>query len=244
MDAYRNLLSGHECERKETGTVDAGGILFRRGQSPAQANGGVDAPDARTVAHCEPWAGEHHGEHVTTDITVLLQQADGADPGALSQVFARLYDELRILARSRLQGMEQTLTPTALVNETWLRLCAGGQPMSLASRRHFFASAAQAMRWIVVDHARRQLAERRGGAVVKLELDDGLADEMRSEELLSLDGALEALGKIDPSRRQLVELRYFAGLEFEELAELTGKSSRTIKREWASTRAVLYSLME
>lgn len=178
------------------------------------------------------------------DITALLQQAEGADPDALSQVFARLYDELRILARARLQGNEQTLTPTALVNETWLRLCAAGQPLPLESRRHFFASAAQAMRWIVVDHARRQLADRRGGAAVRMELDDGLPGEMRSEELLSLDAALDALGKLDPARRQLVELRYFAGLEFDELAELTGKSSRTIKREWASTRAVLYALME
>ena len=180
---------------------------------------------------------------MSNDITALLRQAEGADPQALSLVFARLYDELRVLARARLHGTEQTLTPTALVNETWLRLCGGEQPMTLESRRHFFASAAQAMRWIVVDHARRQLAERRGGAVVKLELEDGLADDLRSEELLALDGALDALGKIDPARRQLVELRYFAGLEFEELAELTGKSSRTVKREWASTRAVLYSLM-
>ena len=181
---------------------------------------------------------------MSDEITALLQQADGADPQALSQVFARLYDELRALARARLQGGEQTLTPTALVNETWLRLCNGEQPVTLESRRLFFASAAQAMRWIVVDHARRHLAERRGGAIVKLELDEGIAGEMRSEELLSLDGALDALGKLDPARRQLVELRYFAGLEFEELAELTGRSSRTIKREWASTRAVLYSLME
>lgn len=181
---------------------------------------------------------------MSSEITALLQQARETDPQALSQVFTRLYDELRVLARGRLAGGEQTLTPTALVNETWMRLCANGQPLAMESRHHFFASAAQAMRWIVVDHARRNLAERRGGAVVRLELDDGLQQDMKSEELLSLDGALDALGKLDPSRRQLVELRYFAGLEFDELAELTGKSTRTLKREWASTRAVLYSLME
>ena len=181
---------------------------------------------------------------MSNEITALLHQAGGTDPQVLSQVFARLYDELHALARSRLHGGEQTLTPTALVNETWLRLCGGQQHMTLESRRHFFASAAQAMRWIVVDHARNQLAQRRGGAVVRVELDEGLASEMRSEELLSLDNAIEALGRMAPERRQLVELRYFAGLEFEELAALTGKSSRTLKREWASTRAILYSLME
>lgn len=181
---------------------------------------------------------------MSNDITALLQQAEGADPQALSRVFEHLYDELRALAKARLHGNEQTLTPTALVNETWLRLCEGDRLPTLENRRHFFAAAAQAMRWIVVDDARRRLAGRRGGAVAKLELDDGIADEMRSEELLSLDSALDRLGRLDPGRRQLVELRYFAGLEFDELAELTGKSSRTVKREWAATRAVLYSLME
>src|SRR5690606_25168161 len=111
-------------------------------------------------------------------------------------------------------GNDSTLTPTALVHEAWLRLCGNDNGLSLESRKHFFASAAQAMRWIVVDHARRHQAERRGGAVAKLELDEGMAGEMRSEELLALDGALDALGKLDPARRELVELRYFAGLEF------------------------------
>ena len=179
-----------------------------------------------------------------TDITRLLQQANGDDPGAISRVFALLYDELRTIANARLRGHDSTLTPTALVNEAWLRLCGNEAALALESRKHFFGSAAQAMRWIVVDHARRRQAECRGGAVVQIELDEGVPTPMRSEELLALDGALDALGKLDPARRELVELRYFAGLEFEELAVLYGRSSRTLKREWVSARAVLYSLME
>lgn len=184
------------------------------------------------------------GRRVEHEITSLLRGARGDDPAAMSRVFTLLYDELRVLANARLRGNDSTLTPTALVHEAWLRLCGNDNGLSLESRKHFFASAAQAMRWIVVDHARRHQAERRGGAVAKLELDEGMAAEMRSEELLALDGALDALGRLDPARRELVELRYFAGLEFEELAELLGRSSRTLKREWASTRAVLYSMMD
>ncbi|MCR6664074.1 MAG: ECF-type sigma factor [Luteimonas sp.] len=178
------------------------------------------------------------------DITQWLRGDSGDNPEALSRVFTVLYDELKQLANARLRGQDSTLTPTALVNEAWLRLCGHEGAWSLENRKHFFASAAQAMRWIVVDHARRRQAERRGGAVVMVALDDdaGLT-EMRPEELLALDGALDALGRLDPARRELVELRYFAGLEFDELAVLLGRSSRTLKRDWAAARAVLYALM-
>lgn len=178
------------------------------------------------------------------DITRLLHAARSDDPQAMSRVFSLLYDELRTLANARLRGQESTFTPTALVSEAWLRLCGNDADLTLENRKHFFAAAAQAMRWIVVDHARRQQAERRGGAVAKIELDEGVVGEVRSEELLALDSALDALGRIDPARRELVELRYFAGLEFDELAVLLGRSSRTLKRDWAVARAALHSLME
>ena len=181
---------------------------------------------------------------MASEITRLLQLAHNGDADGLSGAFALLYDELRALAQARLRGSEETLTPTVLVHETWLRLCGNDAGMPVESRRHFFALAAQAMRWIVVDHARQRLAERRGGGVVRLELDEEHAGEMRSEELLSLDAALESLGRLDPARKELVELRYFAGLEFDELAVLLDKSARTLKRDWAAARAVLYSLME
>jgi RNA polymerase sigma factor (TIGR02999 family) len=181
---------------------------------------------------------------MTSEITVLLQSAHKGDAGSLSHLFTLLYDELRTLAQARLRGNDSTLTPTVLVHEVWLRLCGDGTALPVESRRHFFALAAQAMRWILVDHARRHLAARRGGTVVRLELNDETAGEMRSEELLALDGALDTLARLDPARRELVELRYFAGLEFDELATLLGRSARTLKREWAAARAVLYSLME
>lgn len=181
---------------------------------------------------------------MASEITALLQAARDGDAASLSGAFSLLYDELRVLARARLRGDEQTLTPTVLVHETWVRLCGGDATMPVESRRHFFALAAQAMRWITTNHAREQLAQRRGGGVVRLELDGGIVAEMRSEELLSLDAALQALGRIDQERKDLVELRYFAGLEFDELAVLLGKSVRTLKRDWATARAVLYSLME
>lgn len=179
------------------------------------------------------------------EITQLLRSARGGDDReAMSRVFALLYDELRQIANARLRGTDATLTPTALVNEAWLRLCGGDAGLTLENRKHFFASAAQAMRWIVVDHARRRQADRRGGpALARLELDEGIAQDMRPDELLALDGALDALGRIDPARRELVELRYFAGLEFEELAVLLGRSTRTLKRDWAAARAVLHTLM-
>lgn len=172
----------------------------------------------------------------------MLDQAKAGNAESLPKVFELLYGELRKLADSRLRGREATLTPTVLVHETYLRLCGGGA-LSLESRKHFFAAAAQAMRWILVDHARRHLADRRGGGAAKVELPEDLGAELRSEELLALDSALESLGRIDPTRKELVELRYFAGLEYEELEELLGRSVRTLKREWASTRAALYELM-
>ena len=184
------------------------------------------------------------GQGVASEITALLQSARAGDAAGLSGAFSLLYDELRALARARLLGGEDTLTPTVLVHETWVRLCGNEAALPVESRRHFFAIAAQAMRWIAANHARERLAGRRGGGAVRLQLDDDLAGDMRSEELLALDSALDALGRIDPKRRELVELRYFAGLEFDELAVLLGRSARTLKREWSASRAVLYSLME
>jgi RNA polymerase sigma factor (TIGR02999 family) len=178
------------------------------------------------------------------DITLLLKQAGDDDAGGVSRVYALLYDELHKIARALLRGGQATLTPTVLVNEAFLRLCGGGQDLSLESRKHFFATAAQAMRWIVMDHARRAQAERHGGGLVQVELDDSLPASFRPEELLALDAALDALEQVDPQRRELVELRFFAGLGYEDLVPLLGRSERTLKREWAAARAALQLLME
>lgn len=177
------------------------------------------------------------------DVTELLQRAGRGEQAGLAEVFSRLYAELRKIAAAKLRGADATLTPTVLVHEAYLRLCAG-EPLALADRRHFFAAAAQAMRWILVDHARRAGAGRRGGDLLRVELDESQPAALSPESVLALDAALEALGRIDPARRELVELRWFAGLEYAELAALLGRSERTLKREWAAARAALITLME
>lgn len=178
------------------------------------------------------------------DITLLLRAARDGDDGSLAEVHRRLYAELRALARSVLRGADGTLTPTVLVHEAFLRLCGGAQ-VDLETRRHFFATAAQTMRWVVTDNARRRLAVRHGGERVRVELDEAIVAEMpQPDEMLALDAALEHLGRLDPDKKTLIELRFYAGLEYAELAELLGRSERTLKREWAAARAALQVLME
>ena len=177
------------------------------------------------------------------DITLLLQSARAGDADSLSQAYGLLYEEMRRIAAGLLRGGDGTLTPTVLVHEAYLRLCGGDGALGVENRKHFFATAAQAMRWLLVDRARRLAAERHGGALVRVELDDGLAQELRPEELLAMDTALQRLGEIDPARRELVELRFFAGLDYAELVPLLGRSERTLKREWAAARAALQAMM-
>lgn len=178
------------------------------------------------------------------DITVLLQAARDGDPDSLSEAYRRLYRELRRTARALLRGEAGTLTPTVLVHEAYLRLCGGAQPPDLATRKHFFATAAQTMRWIVTDRARRQLTQRHGADWVRVELDDTVPQPTPPEQLLALDQALDRLGAIDPAKRELVELRYFAGLEYADLVPLLGRSERTLKRDWAAARAALQVMMQ
>jgi RNA polymerase sigma factor (TIGR02999 family) len=180
---------------------------------------------------------------MTADITQWLADARNGDPQALPRAFEALYGELRQLAQSRVQGGDATLSPTMLVHETYLRLCGGGE-VALESRQHFFAAAAQAMRWIVVDHARRRLAERHGGGLVRVELNEELVQELRPQQVLELDQALERLARASPDKARLVELRFFAGLEFPEMVALLGRSERSLKRDWASARAALHAMME
>lgn len=176
------------------------------------------------------------------EITQLLRQAESGDPASLAAVFESLYPELRRLAASRLRGGANTITPTVLVHEFFLRL-DGGERLSLNSRRHFFAAAAKAMRWIVVDQARRRNAEKRGGGLAAITLSERLAAMPADEEVLALHESLELLDQLNPRRREVVELRYFIGLEFSEVAALLGCSERTAKREWAQARAFLHALL-
>jgi RNA polymerase sigma factor (TIGR02999 family) len=182
---------------------------------------------------------------VTGEITQLLSQAR-TDQQALGKVFVLLYEELRRLAKSNASAADKTLSPTVLIHEAYLRLLGNAQ-LSLNDRRHFLACAARAMRAIWIDHVRRGTALKRGGAVQDLPLDmaEWVPDSMQSsEESLALDQALDRLDTLNRRQREVVELHYFAGLEFAEIAELLDCSERTAKREWERARAFLYTQMQ
>ncbi|MBK6726440.1 MAG: sigma-70 family RNA polymerase sigma factor [Xanthomonadales bacterium] len=180
-----------------------------------------------------------------SQITQWLHAASRGDGTALGRVFESLYPELRRIARARLDAGERTLTPTVLVHEVFLRLI-GNQQLALNDRRHFLACAARAMRAVVIDNARRRSAGKRGGPEADLALDalpfevSGVAS---GEHLLALDESLVRLDEINPRQREVVELRYFAGLDFAEISALLGCSERTAKREWERARAFLHAHM-
>jgi len=176
-----------------------------------------------------------------------------AGPGgrreALDRLFELVYGELRGMAHRRLRrvgfrGGDATLSTTVLVHEAYLKLTRSTE-MSLNDRQHFFAVAGHAMRQIVIDRARRVTSEKRGGGLRHLTLDDvQVAVEERAEELVALDTALGRLEAMDTRLAKLVELRFFAGRTLEEIAELEGRSERTLKRDWRKARAFLYRELE
>lgn len=177
------------------------------------------------------------------EITELLAQARTGQPERLSAVFESLYPELRRLAASRLRAGEHTITPTVLVHELYLR-ASTGEPLSATDRKHFFVAAAQAMRWIVVDHARRRGTDKRGGGLAAVTLDEALVGSNPADTaILALHDGLDALAQISPQQRQIVELHYFAGLTFAEIAALLDCSERTAHREWERARAFLHALL-
>jgi len=153
-----------------------------------------------------------------------------------------VYAELRRLAAHKMasENPGQTLQPTALVHEAWLKL-GGEENRSWRNRNHFFATAAEAMRRILTDNARRKLRVRHGGGQQRVELDDNAtAADSEADHILAVSDALEKFAQIDPQRAELVKLRYFIGLSFEEAAEVLGISEPTAKRYWSFARAWLY----
>jgi RNA polymerase sigma factor (TIGR02999 family) len=179
-------------------------------------------------------------------ITELLRAVEGGDKAARDRLFAVVYAELRGLARGQLRRIpaRDTLSTTALVNETYLKL-AGERPWSARDRSHFFALAARAMRQILVDHARRRARQKRGGGAAPVALDEALVPSPdRAEELLALDAALERLEAMDAELAQIVEWRFFAGLSIEEVAQLLDVSDRTVKRHWRAARAFLFQELQ
>lgn len=161
--------------------------------------------------------------------------------------FAEVYAELLAVARNRLRSerRDHTLQATALVNEAWVRLCGDGK-FDASDRRQFFAAAAEAMRRILIDHARARATDKRGGGATARRvrsldaLAADLADESNADTLLALDDAITRLEATDPDAARLVRLRFFAGLSVEDTAEVLGISTATVKREWQIARARLY----
>jgi RNA polymerase sigma factor (TIGR02999 family) len=184
------------------------------------------------------------------EVTRVLSAIEAGDPQAAEQLLPLVYGELRRLAAQRLagEGPGHTLQPTALVHEAYLKLVGADPQQPWNGRVHFFAAAAEAMRRILIDHARRKHRARRGGGKKRVELGDMDDIEMvtkhgRADELLALDEALTQLAVADPRRAELVRLRYFAGLTLVQAAELLGISRATADRHWAFARAWLFDAM-
>jgi RNA polymerase sigma-70 factor (ECF subfamily) len=177
------------------------------------------------------------------DLTQMLIKLTEGNTEVVNEILPVIYDELRSLAGNYLRREREnhTLQPTALVHEAYLKLI-DQKNVQWQNRAHFFGIAANIMRRILVDHARKHTAEKRGGAGENLPLEDELliVSEGKSAELLALDEALENLAKIDPQKSKIVELRYFGGLSVEETAEVLGVSEITVKRHWRMAKAWLY----
>jgi RNA polymerase sigma factor (TIGR02999 family) len=183
-----------------------------------------------------------------TDVTLLLQQAAGGDPAAAERILPIVYEELRKLAAAKMarEASGQTLQPTALVHEAWLRLGADHQP-AWESRAQFFAAAAEAMRRILIENARRRRAVRHGGKLERVDPTEVLievASPQADDELLAVHDALDALAQHDPRKAELVKQRYFVGLELSEIAEIMGVSERTVNRDWGYARAWLFNAIK
>lgn len=181
------------------------------------------------------------------DVTALLAAAGAGDRDAADQAFALVYDDLQRLARRQVRAAQAEASATSLVHEVYLRLVRQ-DAMQLNDREHFFALAARAMRQLIVDHARTRAAVKRGGGVAPESLDEidervggGAGD---AERLIDLDQALTRLAAFDPDLVRLVEMRFFAGLELEEIAKLGGRSERSLKRDWRKARAILHANLD
>jgi RNA polymerase sigma-70 factor (ECF subfamily) len=175
-------------------------------------------------------------------VNALLDDLQEGDHAAASRLFPLVYRELRRLAAHYIRGEKpgQTIQPTELVHEAYLRL-VGQERIDWHGRTHFFAVAATSMRRILVDRARRKMAERHGGGGKKIPLEATLLfSPEKSREMVALDDALKRLEAVSPRQSRVVELRFFGGLEMEDIAKLEGVSLRTVKRDWSVARAWLH----
>jgi RNA polymerase sigma factor (TIGR02999 family) len=180
------------------------------------------------------------------EITQLLHRWSAGDAHSLDQLLPHIYSDLRRIAASELRGKTgyQTLQPTALINDMFVRLLGAGK-LDITNRKHFFATAAKLMRQLLTDRARAKLSEKHGGGLKRV--DSAFATALPFDDngdFLALDDALEKLSKLDPRLAEIVELRYFAGLAVSEVANLHQLDERTIYRDWAIARAWLKQQLE
>lgn len=177
-----------------------------------------------------------------SNITQTLERLKRGDNSAEADLVQLVYADLRRIAASQLKRERgnHTLQPTALVHETFLKLLRR-EPGAWNNREHFFRAAARAMRFVLVDYARAANAERRGGELTRVELQDwSVAVTTKSEEILTLDRVLDKLEQKSPRQKTIVEMRYYSGLTEEEIANILNLSVRTVKRDWAVARAWLH----
>ncbi|MEM1207297.1 MAG: sigma-70 family RNA polymerase sigma factor [Acidobacteriota bacterium] len=205
-----------------------------------------DPPEGGGAVPEGPRATDRVDERTQGEVTVLLDNWNSGDAGALDDLLPLVQGELRSLAARylRKERAGHTLQPTALVHEAFVRLLGGAQ-VAAQSRTHFFAIAAQAMRRVLVDHARRQGAAKRIGAHDKISLEGVVEPAVEpGVDVLLLHDALDALATINPRQAKLVELRYFGGFSNAEAAEVLGTSLRTVKRDWQVARLWLYRRLQ
>ena len=209
-------------------------------ESPSQVSLKLQ-PEAGLEMFRQPAPKPHAGR--MSEATVMLAAIERGDSQAAGDLLNLVYEELRRLAAYKLaqEAPGQTLQPTALVHEAWLKL-VGGEERKFENRTHFFAAAAEAMRRILVDRARRRLTQRHGGGQQRVELEESnLVAPDADDQLLAVNDALEKLAREFPAQAQVVKLRYFAGMTNEEAAQLLGLSVSTIKNYWAFARAWLFN---
>jgi RNA polymerase sigma factor (TIGR02999 family) len=185
-----------------------------------------------------------------SEVTRILSAIEHGDPSAAEQLLPLVYEELRKLAAAKLAQEKpgQTLQATALVHEAYVRLVSADEAKHWDSRGHFFVAAAEAMRRILIDQARRKHSKKRGGSLHRMSLDAAVLvaepEEQSTQELLALDEALQQLAAEDPVKARLVELRYFAGLSLPQAAQALDISTATAKRYWVYARSWLYGKLQ
>jgi RNA polymerase sigma factor (TIGR02999 family) len=176
-----------------------------------------------------------------SDITQMLERAQAGDPKAAEELLPLVYDELRKLAAAKMarEAPGQTLQPTALVHEAWLRLGGDEQP-TWQNRAHFFGAAAEAMRRILVDRARRRKRVRHGGEQARVDLaEESLLVSEEDERVMMINDALDRLAELEPIKAEVVKLRFFVGLTAREVSEVLGVTERTVERHWAYAKVWL-----